>query len=545
MVNASAALRRDQQRQGGDVMDSRDEHVANPTRRDIITTASAAGLVAAIDAIVGSSQAQSGKPPHVVIVGAGLAGLCAAYLLQQRGWSYTILEAERAHVGGRVCTRPIGTQLFGNKFYWEAGAMRIPHNHDITLKYINKFPELKTRTFVMDNPKAFYFARGHRERAENERNLRRVFNLTRSERNMSPGDLWKLSVHGPRDRLLRKEKDELRSGNSFTHQSLKNLDRLSLRQLIERAHIQGENAPLSDEAIEYILFGYGNLTLQHGASTEFLREELNEVWDPPFFEIVGGMAALPKAFQSRLRSEQLKMGCEVTRLVDRAGDRPKAFYRKDDAEHSEEGDFLLCTVPFPVLSRIEFDPVLPHKKQRAIVEMGFDSATKVVFLTKSRFWESKDGIYGGSSTTDLMTGPIIYPSDNAEEKDRGISEGPGVLIASYAWGQDARRLGAMRAKEREAFALNQAKQVHPELGQDGMVIDQASWTWDSYPWAGGAFAFYQPGQFTRIHRHVVAPVGRIHFAGEQCSRSHSWMQGALESAETAVDALVTQHGANR
>ena len=103
----------------------------------------------------------------------------------------------------------------------------------------------------------------------------------------------------------------------------------------------------------------------------------------------------------------------------------------------------------------------------------------------------------------------------------------------------------MRAKERQAFALNQVKQVHPELGQDGMVIDQAGWAWDSHPWAGGAFAFYQPGQFARIHRHVVAPVGRIYFAGEHCSHSHSWMQGALESAETAVGALVTQYSTRR
>ena len=84
-------------------MDSRDEHAANPTRRDVIMTGGVAGVIAGVDALVGSSQAQSGKP-HVVIVGAGLAGLCAAYRLQQRGWTYTILEADPYHVGGRVRT---------------------------------------------------------------------------------------------------------------------------------------------------------------------------------------------------------------------------------------------------------------------------------------------------------------------------------------------------------------------------------------------------------------------------------------------------------
>jgi monoamine oxidase len=526
-------------------VDNGDKPTFNLTRRELISTAAAAGIASGIDAVAGRSRAEAYKPPHVVIVGAGLAGLSAAYRLQQRGWTYTILEAQKDHVGGRVRTMPIGTRLFGDKFHWEAGAMRIPHNHDITLRYINEFPELKTRTFVMGNPKAFYYARGQKERVENERNFRRLFDLQGAERNLSPDDLWKLTVLGPRDGLSRAEKNELRSGNSFTYQALKDLDNLSLRQLIEKARLpvepgSDEKAPLSDEAIEYLLFGFNNLTLQHGATTEFLREELNEVWDPPFFEIIGGTSRLSKALQSRLKPEQIKLGCEVVRVRDRPGERVSATYLKDGRERSEEGNFLICTIPFPVLARVEFDPVLPNKKQSAILEMGFDSATKIVFLTKSRFWETKYGIYGGSTTTDLMTGPIYYPSDNAEDKNPSVSNGPGVLIASYTWGQDARRLGAMPATQRQDFAFTQVKKIHPELGEDGMVLEKASWTWDSNPWAGGAFAFYQPGQFQRMHRHVIAPVGRIHFAGEHCSHSHSWMQGAFESAESAVDSLIAR-----
>ena len=43
-----------------------------------------------------------------------------------------------------------------------------------------------------------------------------------------------------------------------------------------------------------------------------------------------------------------------------------------------------------------------------------------------------------------------------------------------------------------------------------------------------------PGQHTALHRHVVAPEGRIYFAGEHASLTHTWMQGALESALVAV-----------
>src|SRR5260370_42230624 len=113
---------------------------ANPTRSKVFTTASATGAMAAIEALIGASQAQPGKTPHVVIVGAGLAGLCAAYLLQQRNWTYTILEAERHHVGGRIRMRPMRDGL-----YWEAGPKLIPKEHRSTRKEIGRCRNLEPR----------------------------------------------------------------------------------------------------------------------------------------------------------------------------------------------------------------------------------------------------------------------------------------------------------------------------------------------------------------------------------------------------------------
>src|SRR6266436_5005386 len=49
-----------------------------------------------------------------------------------------------------------------------------------------------------------------------------------------------------------------------------------------------------------------------------------------------------------------------------------------------------------------------------------------------------------------------------------------------------------------------------------------------------AFTWFMPGQHTALYRHVVAPEGRIYFAGEHASLTHTWMQGALESALVAV-----------
>ena len=75
-----------------------------------------------------------------------------------------------------------------------------------------------------------------------------------------------------------------------------------------------------------------------------------------------------------------------------------------------------------------------------------------------------------------------------------------------------------------------------------MILDKKSWAWDSHRWSLGAFALYLPGQFQRMHEQIVKPEGLIYFAGEHCSHSHSWMEGALESARFAVDALVKRAG---
>ncbi|MGH7808024.1 MAG: flavin monoamine oxidase family protein, partial [Thermodesulfobacteriota bacterium] len=91
---------------------------------------------------------------RVVIVGAGIAGLCAAYELEQRGHEVMILEAESRHVGGRV-----RTARFGDGLYGEFGAMRIPQGHDLTRHYIARFG-LPLRKFVQSNPEAFYYVRG-------------------------------------------------------------------------------------------------------------------------------------------------------------------------------------------------------------------------------------------------------------------------------------------------------------------------------------------------------------------------------------------------
>src|SRR5690554_3755251 len=93
-----------------------------------------------------SSKVETNK--KVIIIGAGIAGLCAGYELKKLGVKVLLLEALPDHIGGRLRTlRKDGLQV-------ELGAMRIPKSHTLTRKYISEF-SLTLRPFVQDNPETY------------------------------------------------------------------------------------------------------------------------------------------------------------------------------------------------------------------------------------------------------------------------------------------------------------------------------------------------------------------------------------------------------
>ncbi len=81
-------------------------------------------------------------------------------------------------------------------------------------------------------------------------------------------------------------------------------------------------------------------------------------------------------------------------------------------------------------------------------------------------------------------------------------------------------------------ALEDVGAIHPRIHDEFEVGAVKDWYGD--PYARGAFALFEPEQQTRLYDHIVAPEGRIHFAGEHTSLYHAWIQGALESGVRAA-----------
>jgi monoamine oxidase len=124
---------------------------------------SAIAVAAAGLSRVGLSEAAAtiilrGPARKVLILGAGMAGLVAGHELSKLGHDVNILEA-RTRPGGRVHTL---RESFSDGLYAEAGAARIPDNHDLTLKYVKEF-SLPLEPFYPKRLSAVRFDRGSRE----------------------------------------------------------------------------------------------------------------------------------------------------------------------------------------------------------------------------------------------------------------------------------------------------------------------------------------------------------------------------------------------
>ena len=132
------------------------------TRREFLRrsafAAAGAGLLNAPLARGATAVILKGPPKKVLVLGAGMAGLVAAYELTQLGHDITVLEA-RTRPGGRVHTL---REAFSDGLYAEAGAARIPDNHELTLKYVKQF-QLPLEPFYPSRLNTVRFDRGSRE----------------------------------------------------------------------------------------------------------------------------------------------------------------------------------------------------------------------------------------------------------------------------------------------------------------------------------------------------------------------------------------------
>jgi monoamine oxidase len=453
---------------------------------------------------------ERGERRRVIVVGAGMAGLVAAYELQRAGHEPIVLEAQQ-RVGGRVCTL---REPFTHGLYAEAGAMRIPRSHELTMAYLDRFA-IPTADFTMDNPNGWIYLHGARRRmhevASDPASL--GFEVAEHEHGRTHAHLWTTALQPLIERLANEPE---KAWQEIIHE----YDAYSTREFLEANN-------WSEAAIEMFGLLADQEALMNSSFLELLREEAGRYYSD-MVEIVDGMDHLPRAFLPALQ-QRIRFGAKMV-AIEQAPESITVHYTTAGGRFSVTGDAAILTVPFPVLRHVEVLPGFSRGKQRAIRQLHYDASAKILLQFRERFWETVDGIFGGGSFTDLPIRVTYYP-------DHGQETGRGVVLASYTWSEDAQRWGSLSPADRIGQALENLSRIHPEALETFEVGTSKMWHDDEF--AGGAFALFDPGQQTLLHDLIMQPEGRIHFAGEHTSLCHAWIQGAIESGLRAAHEVNT------
>ena len=241
------------------------------------------------------------------------------------------------------------------------------------------------------------------------------------------------------------------------------------------------------------------------------------------------MDLLPKAFLPQLK-DSILFNQKLMKIIQNSNFVTiQVLDTKTSNLLTMNADIVIIAIPFSLLRFVEIEPFhsVSYYKRKAIREVNYLSATKIGIEFKSRFWE-KSGQFGGKSTTDLPIRLSLYPST-------GIGmPGPAVANVSYTWADEALTLSSLTEEERIQYALQNLSNIWGNLVYSEFVTG-TSFNCSQNPFSCGAFTFFEPGQEEELNSSISTPEGRLHFAGEHTSRSHAWIQGAIESGIRAAN----------
>jgi monoamine oxidase len=237
---------------------------------------------------------------------------------------------------------------------------------------------------------------------------------------------------------------------------------------------------------------------------------------------------IARAFARELNGV-IRFGSKVTAVRQDTGGVTIAFEdaRQPGRAQTARADWCLCTIPLPVLSRIEMN--VGRAMQAAIAAVRYTASVKIGLQFKRRFWEEDDDIYGGITFSDLPITQISYPSSGL----RG--GGKGVLLGGYAFGAHAAEFIALTPPERVRRAVQYGAMIHPQYQRE--FENGVSVAWSRIPWTQGCFATWSEAARAEHYANLCAIDGRVLLAGEFASYMPSWQEGAILSALDAISRL--------
>ena len=467
----------------------------------------------------------------VVIMGAGIAGLVTAHELLKAGYRCTIVEA-RDRPGGRNWTVRRGTTEtelggetqtadFADDIYFNAGPARLA-GHMVTLDYCRELG-VALEAFANQNADAYIF-------------------------NENVGALSSTKIRH-------------RTAKADVYGYISEL----LATATDRGALDAELTPADKERVIAFLQGFGAIApkagnfdyaggprrgydVEPGAGTQpgVVRAPppgLSEVFESligrsfsfelgydqamMMFQPVGGMDRIAYALAEAVERAggRIVYGAEVQHLAN-TSEGVRVVVSRRGRIRELRGDYAVCTIPPTVLRKLSSNLAGPTKD--AIAYPVGVSTGKIGLQYGRRFWEEDEKIFGGITNTNMDVSTIWYPS-------HGYLGARGLVVGYYNFGANAEKYGNVPHAERQAMAVAQGRKIHGDPYATELE-SSFSVAWQKIRYSEGGWMSW-PSRTSGEYERLLAPDGRIYFAGDHLSYYIAWQAGAIESARLAVTAL--------
>ncbi len=428
----------------------------------------------------------------VLVAGAGLAGLTAAYELQQHGADVNVYEA-RDRVGGRVWT----LREFDDRQHAEAGGDLIEDSQHALLD-LAEAVGLKTARILRGG---FWYRGGAPPR------VRRAWRA------------WAKAGQPLEDLVRAYDRAEQRWESAVAQA----LARTSVAQWLDRTRADQDTRRIMRGLRGFFLADIEDLALL--PLVDVIAE--GNPGESKFYRLQGGNDRLPTALAARLRN-RVRLGTTVVSIAQSPASVRVGVRDASGALAATACDYVIVAMPTTTLREVVFEPALPDRQRAAIETLRYGPATKAFVQFDRRVWRAR-----GRSRAYATDGPLGACWEATEEQP-----GRAGILTFLAGGGGSRELAALV----EASDGPLRQELAWLCGDRGHPLARRRVSWEDDRWARGGYAYFHAGFDPDLRAWLARPCDRVLFAGEHTNnRWQGYMNGAVQSGLRAASEVRTLH----
>jgi monoamine oxidase len=498
------------------------------SRRDLMRKAGAASasLTAASLASRIPIAKASGSLPNVVVVGAGLAGVTAAYRLMQVGFPVRLYES-RNRVGGRCWSL---RELPGSQVAEHGGELidgRHVHLRGLASELGLTLEDLYDRR---GNPPLY---------------------PTYVDGRWYPMDAWDSEF----DELYTAIADEAQSIGALNGRGVWNddayswgtatrgavaLDQMNMSDWLN-ARLPGASTTFR-RLLQRLISGGMGVPLAQASAVNWL-DWLAEESDVERYHISGGNDQVPRMCAAALPSGALTLQAPLE-AVRRCGNGTYELYF-DGIASAVRADRVILALPFSTLRDVDLTAAGFSAHRMAMInQLGMGTNAKMMLQYNDRPQAHRIPVPPYTFTgndCDIDDGFQSWESTKAQA-------GTGSILTLFYGGAGAPNWGTTRpahAATSGSIVNDRVAHLNATVPGTGAHFTGNAWldVWNNDPWTKGSYSAYKIGQYTQAYGFNYLPEGGVHFAGEHTSTySHAYLNGGVESGQRAAIEIMRAAG---